>query len=73
MRMVTLGAQQHYGEVIMDARLQMEISPGTICITQCNKCGNEAIQFDAVAIDAIGVGFVGTILKCPSCERPPTS
>ena len=53
----------------MDDIVHAEISPGSIHTGQCGRCGNDALVFDVLALGDEGVGYVGTITKCPNCER----
>ena len=46
-----------------------EISPGSIHNTTCNTCNNDALTFDVVALGNTGVAYMGTIVRCGTCER----
>lgn len=53
---------------MVNERVCMEISPGSIRTHECEHCGNEAYTFDAVALSTEGVAYVGTIARCYTCE-----
>ena len=53
----------------MDNIANLEISPGTITITPCQRCGHDAYTFDTVALHDAGVAWAGTIHRCGFCER----
>ena len=56
----------------MENIANLEISPGTITINPCQRCGNDAYTFDTVALNDRGeewyVSWAGTIRRCPTCE-----
>ena len=53
----------------MDNIANLEISPGTITITPCQRCGRDAYTFDTVALHDTGVAWAGTIRRCVNCEE----
>ena len=52
----------------MDELAHLELSPGSIHVEPCNTCHNDALTFDVLALGNDGVGLVGTITRCPTCN-----
>ena len=52
----------------MDKLARFELSPGSITISECTRCGADTYSFLAVALNTDGVHDIGRITKCEGCE-----